>query len=336
MIARMIVQTEAPFPIIAVDTTSEDGLSDLIGLSAQEARKGKTSLLSALNSELLRIALRKTMLLETTTLSVQAGDGSLRLVTVCPYQEGEDMFLASLVTIKATETTNPPRSTTPLLTRPRALICPKWPYEVSMLSEGFQEQMNPPSTAFFTHMLPLNHGTYLNQMLYVVCQTGRPVSGVLLQRVVNLYPMLRTSDRRPTRVLVVFFELNPTLEHQLNRSPPKIYPRRKTRQEPLRTPVEVTLDLVTALRNLPLNQAADRLGISATAFKKACRKLGIVRWMYTRGMGTKSSASVQIPKSEMNHEELPPEFLDSELLPPPSPKGVPDVSDNSYMTFLSV
>jgi hypothetical protein len=47
--------------------------------------------------------------------------------------------------------------------------------------------------------------------------------------------------------------------------------------------VTVTPELLGALRALPLPQAAAAAGISATAFKRACRRLGVRRWGYTRG-----------------------------------------------------
>ena len=47
----------------------------------------------------------------------------------------------------------------------------------------------------------------------------------------------------------------------------------------------LTLDLVQSLHGLSLPQAAKVLGISVTAFKNACRRLGIRRWEYTRGKG---------------------------------------------------
>ena len=69
---------------------------------------------------------------------------------------------------------------------------------------------------------------------------------------------------------------------------PAIFPRRKTRTigsqgDTLAPPVVVTSELVATLAHLPLQQAAAAAGVSATAFKKACRKLGISRWAYKRG-----------------------------------------------------
>ena len=70
-----------------------------------------------------------------------------------------------------------------------------------------------------------------------------------------------------------------------------IFPRRKPSlqvQRPrndsaLAPPVVVTRELIAALADLPLNKAAAAAGVSATAFKKACRKLGVRRWAYKRG-----------------------------------------------------
>ena len=46
-----------------------------------------------------------------------------------------------------------------------------------------------------------------------------------------------------------------------------------------------SLELLDSLRGMPVPLAARTLGVSATAFKKACRRLGIARWQYRRGPG---------------------------------------------------
>ena len=67
-----------------------------------------------------------------------------------------------------------------------------------------------------------------------------------------------------------------------------IFPRRKAgenvRHWPNRGegPIVVTLDLLDSLEQLPLNKAAERIGLSATAFKNACRKLGVRQWSYRK------------------------------------------------------
>ena len=61
----------------------------------------------------------------------------------------------------------------------------------------------------------------------------------------------------------------------------RIFPRRKSWQAPeVQGPVYVSNESLSALKGLPLHNAAYRLGISTTALKKACRKLGMGRWMY--------------------------------------------------------
>ena len=67
----------------------------------------------------------------------------------------------------------------------------------------------------------------------------------------------------------------------------RVFPRRK-RGHCSATPqpaVTVSLDAVRALQDLPAHEAAARLGISTTALKRACRKLGVERWAYRRVPG---------------------------------------------------
>ena len=66
---------------------------------------------------------------------------------------------------------------------------------------------------------------------------------------------------------------------------PAIVPRGKFRRQSAlapAAPVVVTRELIAALADLPVRQAAAAAGVSATAFKKACRKLGVARWRYKR------------------------------------------------------
>ena len=50
-----------------------------------------------------------------------------------------------------------------------------------------------------------------------------------------------------------------------------------------RRPVVVTPAILQRLSDLSLAQAAQALGVSATAFNRACRRLGLRRWAYRRG-----------------------------------------------------
>eukprot|EP00292_Cryptomonas_paramecium_P012596 CAMPEP_0113703410 /NCGR_PEP_ID=MMETSP0038_2-20120614/25839_1 /TAXON_ID=2898 /ORGANISM="Cryptomonas paramecium" /LENGTH=362 /DNA_ID=CAMNT_0000627859 /DNA_START=106 /DNA_END=1190 /DNA_ORIENTATION=+ /assembly_acc=CAM_ASM_000170 len=65
----------------------------------------------------------------------------------------------------------------------------------------------------------------------------------------------------------------------------KIYPRRKAHEERSELPslpVKVTLELIEELSQYTLYRAADKIGVSATALKMACRKLGIAKWQCKR------------------------------------------------------
>ena len=72
---------------------------------------------------------------------------------------------------------------------------------------------------------------------------------------------------------------------------PAIFPRRKGGGGVPATPVIITLEILKSMEGQPLHLAAQKLGISATAFKNACRKLGIQRWSYKKG-GSNSAAIV--------------------------------------------
>ena len=66
-----------------------------------------------------------------------------------------------------------------------------------------------------------------------------------------------------------------------------IYPRRKAgapggAPERGRRPMQLTHEAVAALFSTPQGEAAQALGISLTALKVVCRKLGISRWPYAR------------------------------------------------------
>ena len=70
----------------------------------------------------------------------------------------------------------------------------------------------------------------------------------------------------------------------------EIFPRPKKSVEALKqkkvdkpAPVLITPQLLDSLRGLSLPKAASTIGISSTAFKRACRRLGVTRWSFTRG-----------------------------------------------------
>ncbi|MGB1593610.1 MAG: RWP-RK domain-containing protein, partial [Promethearchaeia archaeon] len=65
-----------------------------------------------------------------------------------------------------------------------------------------------------------------------------------------------------------------------------LFPRRKAGDETFpekgRRPVEVDLRMIQGLFGVPQPDAAAALGVSLTALKQVCRKLGIPRWPYQR------------------------------------------------------
>ena len=59
---------------------------------------------------------------------------------------------------------------------------------------------------------------------------------------------------------------------------------------PIPTGAPVTLELLSSLAHLSLLEAAAAVaGMSATSFKRACRKLGIRRWAYKRGRNSEAA-----------------------------------------------
>ena len=61
-----------------------------------------------------------------------------------------------------------------------------------------------------------------------------------------------------------------------------VMPRRKAGQECAQAaaPVVISKDTLEQYKDTPLSKVAAKLGISTTAMKKACRKLGVTRWPY--------------------------------------------------------
>jgi hypothetical protein len=60
-----------------------------------------------------------------------------------------------------------------------------------------------------------------------------------------------------------------------------VLPRKRCGDRP--NPVVVTATIIQTLQSLPIHKAADVVGISVTALKRACRRLGVHRWPYHRG-----------------------------------------------------
>jgi len=87
-----------------------------------------------------------------------------------------------------------------------------------------------------------------------------------------------------------------------------LFPRRKAGETESaassrgRDPVSLGYDVLEPLFALPQNAAAKRIGISLTALKQVCRKLGIERWPYRRAskMSQNDGRSPEPFVSELN------------------------------------
>eukprot|EP00291_Cryptomonas_curvata_P027499 CAMPEP_0172211582 /NCGR_PEP_ID=MMETSP1050-20130122/36485_1 /TAXON_ID=233186 /ORGANISM="Cryptomonas curvata, Strain CCAP979/52" /LENGTH=487 /DNA_ID=CAMNT_0012892055 /DNA_START=100 /DNA_END=1559 /DNA_ORIENTATION=+ len=96
---------------------------------------------------------------------------------------------------------------------------------------------------------------------------------------------------------------------------PLIFPRRKAADAAAATasddpaaaaaatppcPVSVSLDLLESLAELPIAAAAQRLRVSTTALKKACRKLGVDRWPYRKDRPTQAAGQNAAPPRDFD------------------------------------
>ena len=81
-----------------------------------------------------------------------------------------------------------------------------------------------------------------------------------------------------------------------------VFRRGKARQDA--KPVAITLDTLQHFSHRPLPAAAEALGVSHTALKAACRKLGIKRWPYWPGRGTPANAFDPTRTTQQAHTTL--------------------------------
>eukprot|EP00960_Hanusia_phi_P049348 759509-Hanusia_phi.AAC.2 len=79
-----------------------------------------------------------------------------------------------------------------------------------------------------------------------------------------------------------------------------IFPRRKTVNTNSKhddcSPVFVTKEFITPYFRMPMLAACEELGVCPTAMKKACRKLGIMKWPYRQTMAA-AKQSAKKPKA---------------------------------------
>ena len=113
---------------------------------------------------------------------------------------------------------------------------------------------------------------------------------------------------------------------------PVIYPRRKLSATnaaiPL-SPVAVTPELVRTLSGMSLAGAAAAAGVSPTAFKKACRKIGIRRWTYYRRHDGHARSERARDEQPAATAAVPASMSPSERSPWLQPEATPAVSGAS-------
>mmetsp|Transcript_52490 Transcript_52490/g.162909 ORF Transcript_52490/g.162909 Transcript_52490/m.162909 type:complete len:278 (+) Transcript_52490:349-1182(+) len=104
----------------------------------------------------------------------------------------------------------------------------------------------------------------------------------------------------------------PSLKSRRNKAGPIIFPRRKAGElQRGANPVLITPELLEHYFDLPLHKAAKHLGVCATAIKKACRKLGIMRWPFRESRCCNKackdspieSPSADVHPTEESHDE---------------------------------
>jgi len=112
-------------------------------------------------------------------------------------------------------------------------------------------------------------------------------------------------------------------------SPPVIFPRRKAGQNKrpaTHHPVVVTYEILSQQFDVPLWKACRSLGICATAMKKVCRKLGVMKWPYKEnhmpGKKCSSHKHVSSPTASVASQDSATEDSpNSPVQTPPIPMG---------------
>ena len=101
----------------------------------------------------------------------------------------------------------------------------------------------------------------------------------------NILTRSRSPESESDNVLT---DVSPALSGAPGAAPSHaVLPRFKPRSDPSPRgkPVVLTLATLDVLGELSLAQAAQAVGLSATAFKRACRRLGLKQWRYRRHRG---------------------------------------------------
>jgi len=93
-------------------------------------------------------------------------------------------------------------------------------------------------------------------------------------------------------------------------SPPRssiIFPRRKAGQAKKdgQGPVHITIDILESMADVSLIEAVKKLGVSSTALKTACRKLGVLRWPYRKRLEAPHQPKGLVSQRKMSYSAKP-------------------------------
>ena len=75
--------------------------------------------------------------------------------------------------------------------------------------------------------------------------------------------------------------------------------------------VELTLELVASRMHMSMTRASEAFGVSRTAFKQACRRLGIKRWPFRRGPQRRRFCAVEVEAEDSTRGAVEAEAEDS-------------------------
>eukprot|EP00291_Cryptomonas_curvata_P004314 CAMPEP_0172182052 /NCGR_PEP_ID=MMETSP1050-20130122/18177_1 /TAXON_ID=233186 /ORGANISM="Cryptomonas curvata, Strain CCAP979/52" /LENGTH=419 /DNA_ID=CAMNT_0012855439 /DNA_START=164 /DNA_END=1423 /DNA_ORIENTATION=- len=321
----MHVSTEMPFPVLDVDCEILRlfgfEISELQGQSIFQLLGAKSDRIML--QDAIRATTQSISSVNQFTLYDRNGECRALMVSCSPFFQ-QDCSISCLMNLEISDAISLSEAFEESYC-PHVLVSTDYPHMVHMVNERFSEKIGcAPSQALGQALHNIqgldqeNWGSIL-----AAASNGRVVRGSM--RIYNprfqfacapgtddviCVPVVEAPNGKVRHILVLFTPAeHETTEsddspdsdrtsspHTASASPPAehsdrlptILPRRKLCTNGTiaqAAPVVVTPELLDRVRGLPLKRAAEAVGVSPTAFKKACRKLGVCRWAYQRAPG---------------------------------------------------
>jgi hypothetical protein len=151
------------------------------------------------------------------------------------------------------------------------------------VTKNAKEVLVMPVVTTICHSAVAGHALLLFSVQQAFAEPVFSCSPSLQKRVLPLYPDAGGKAVRLQSVQTVKGLIPRALASQAGGA--FINPRRKPKDKGTvypTTPVMLTREHVDGLQDRSLTQAAAAVGVSPTAFKRACRRLGVARWAYCR------------------------------------------------------